>query len=76
MSNRTLIEINHDFASDLGPTFLDDLGRYLRSASREHADRLRTHGVTVVGMRHHSSDYVISGVPDGFPATHLGARKP
>lgn len=76
MSNRTLIEINHDFCGDLGPTFLSDLERYLRSATRESADRLRVHGVSVVGMRHHSGRYYLDGEPDGFPAVCVPRTDP
>lgn len=71
MSNRTLIEINHDFAETLGEAFLDALGRYLRSASRDNAAVLEQYGVKVVGMRHHSENFILDGEPDGFPVRYL-----
>lgn len=77
MSNRSLIEINHDFCSDLGdPMFVRALQRYLRSASRENADGLRPWGARVVGMRHHSTNFIIDGTPDGFPVMHLTPTLP
>ena len=61
MSNRTLIEINHDFAGevDKAPTgnFERLLLSYLRSASKESARELEHFGVTVLGMRHHSERF-------------------
>jgi hypothetical protein len=71
MSNRTLIEINHDFAGELGDEFLQCLGYYLRSANRENADWLKRFGVTVIGMRHHSGNFILDGQPDGFPVQYL-----
>ena len=60
MSNRSLIEINHDFAKALNtPAFLDALAMYVNSASREHRAALLPFGVKVFGMRHHSEDYHI-----------------
>lgn len=77
MSNRTLIEINHDFASTLGEAFLEALGGYLRSASRDNATVLEQFGVRVLGTRHHSASYVLVGTPDGFPPQYLErAKKP
>lgn len=75
MSNRTLIEFNHDYAGDLGEEFLRRLGCYLRSASRETARDLEPFGVRVVGMRHHSSNYIMDGTPDGFPPQYLTRAK-
>jgi hypothetical protein len=72
VSNRTLIEINHDFCHALDhPKFLRDLRRYLNSASRETADALERYGVRVIGMRHHSGNFVLDGEPDGFPVQYL-----
>lgn len=74
MSNRSLIEINHDFTHDIEKhrdAFLRVLGTYLRSADRETAEALEMFGVRVVGMRHHSGNFVLDGVPDGFPVTYL-----
>jgi hypothetical protein len=71
MSNRTLIEINHDLPfGDTG--LLVALERYRCSASREAADHLFTHyGVKVIGMRHHSGNFILDGEPDGFPVSYL-----
>lgn len=71
MGNRTLIEINHDISlADTG--LLVALERYRNSASRESADHLfANYGVRVVGMRHHSGNYILDGEPDGFPVQHL-----
>ena len=42
MSNRTLIEINHDYAKSLNtPAFLDALANYVRSADEESRDAQR-----------------------------------
>ena len=73
MSNRSLIEINHDFAGDLGWDFLMALACYLRSADRQNAEKLRFWGVTVVGMRHHSEKFIIDGDAEGFPPQYLAA---
>jgi hypothetical protein len=73
MSNRSLIEINHDFCDRLGEEALKALRRYLNSANRETADALQQFGIKVVGMRHHSGTFVLDGTPDGFPAIHLPA---
>jgi hypothetical protein len=72
MSNRSLIEINHDFAGEIGSdTFRAALRRYLNSADRETAEALEPFGVRVIGLRHHSNKFIVSGVPDGFPVFHL-----
>lgn len=61
MSNRTLIEINHDFAHAIDAGGAGDFERallgYLRSASKESAKRLEFYGVRVLGMRHHSENF-------------------
>lgn len=62
MSNRTLIEINHDFSGDIGrnpEAFLSALLSYLASASRDRVLELDGFGITVFGMRHHSDPYSI-----------------
>jgi hypothetical protein len=63
MSNRSLVEINHDlsYAIERDPHgFTEALVRYLRSGSKEQIETLRLdYGVTVFGMRHHSEDYSI-----------------
>lgn len=74
MSNRTLIEINHDFGfkiEDAPARFVEALGAYLASASRENAQELERYGVRVIGMRHHSENFILDGTPDGFPVTFL-----
>lgn len=60
MSNRTLIEINHDYARELRtPAFLDALALYINSADRESREQLEQFGVRVFGMRHHSDGFEI-----------------
>ena len=80
MSYRTLIEINHDFGhriEDQPQRFVEDLGAYLASPSRGNAEELERWGVRVVGMRHHSGNFILDGTPDGFPVQYLErAKKP
>jgi hypothetical protein len=71
VSNRSLIEFNHDFASGFDAGFVEALRRYLKSASRESAEALERYGAKVVGIRHHSMNFVMDGTPDGFPVTYL-----
>lgn len=71
MSYRTLIEINHDFRPDDDPRFLPALRRYLNSGCRETADALEPFGVRVIGMRHHSGNFILDSEPDGFPVKYL-----
>lgn len=72
MSNRTLIEINHDFCREMtGDAFVLALERYVRSACRETAKDLEHFGVRVIAMRHHSGKFLIEGRHDGFPAEHI-----
>lgn len=71
MSNRTLIEFNHDLAREITPEFADALRQYLNSASLESAARLEMFGAKVVGMRHHSGNFILDGEPDGFPVSYL-----
>ncbi len=62
MSNRTLIEINHDYAHKIEgnqESFCRALGLYLNSGNRENADQLERYGVRVFGMRHHSDGFSI-----------------
>lgn len=76
MSMRTLIEINHDYSDRLDdPAFVAFLQRYLASGGAREAEQLERFGVRVVGMRHHSSKYVIKGDADGFPPTYLDKPK-
>jgi hypothetical protein len=74
MSMRTLFEINHDYAVCDQSDLLEALNRYLRSASREHAEDLERFGIRVIGMRHHSTNFVLDGEPDGFPVSYLPRR--
>lgn len=71
MSNRTLIEINHDYAGRLDDEFLKRLGYYLGNGNRETAAELEHYGIRVIGMRHHTGNYVIEGRPDGFPVRSI-----
>jgi hypothetical protein len=63
MSNRTLIEINHDLSGviERAPAGAVEhaLLRYLRSASKENAAKLADYGIKVFGMRHHSEGFEI-----------------
>lgn len=63
MSNRTLIELNHDFTHYVEgepEAFARALAAYARSASKENAEKLERWGVKVFGMRHHSEGYRIT----------------
>lgn len=72
MSLRTLIEINHDVAGREDTGLLVALARYVRSANREHAEALEQYGLRVIGMRHHSGNFIIEGdEPDGFPVKFM-----
>lgn len=60
MSNRSLLEFNHDlcFKIEGDPQlFVLVLTRYLSSASDESADLLKAFGVMVHGLRHHSEPW-------------------
>lgn len=63
MSNRSLIEFNHDFSHAIkrDPAgFAADLGAYLSSASPRTASILEDrYGLRVFGMRHHSDGFDI-----------------
>jgi hypothetical protein len=61
VSNRTLLEINHDYVHSLNdPTpFKEILIRYLCSASPQNAEELKRYGVRVFGIRHHSEGFSI-----------------
>lgn len=77
MSMRSLIEFNHDYTHKLddGRAFLDALDSYLKSGSRDRAEELERFGVRVLGIRHHSSSYIMDGTPDGFPPQYLERAK-
>ena len=62
MSNRTIIEINHDRWGEIGrdpEAFGRDLLSFLGSASHENAERLERYGIVVVGTAHHSADRAV-----------------
>lgn len=60
MSNRTLIELNHDLWDKMeGPAFTNALQAYLRSANKDNAEDLERFGVRVFGTRHHSEGFVV-----------------
>lgn len=77
MSNRTLIEISHDFAGEIdrAPTGALErvLLRYLRSGDRESAMELGRYGIRVFGMRHHSDAFEIAwgGLRASEPSTKI-----
>ena len=75
MSFRSLIEINHDYVVRSQTDLLEALQRYLASGSREDAQELEFYGIKVIGMRHHSSRYIIESEPDGFPPLYLPASR-
>jgi hypothetical protein len=60
MSNRSLVELNHDYWYMMKePGFAEALQLYLASANAENAERLERFGVHVFGMRHHSEGFKI-----------------
>lgn len=60
MSNRTLIEINHDYARDINTVgFLDAIAVYVRHADKESREALEQYGIRVFGTRHHSDGFDI-----------------
>lgn len=62
MSNRTLIEINHDFCGEIKKNhieFIDDLCDYIRSGPARSKDRLERFGVRLLACRHHSDPFHI-----------------
>jgi hypothetical protein len=71
-----LIELNHDqFRLLESPGFAAAVGRYLRSGSREDAEKLERFGCRVVGMRHHADKFIIDADAEGFPPQYLKAQK-
>ncbi len=76
MSYRTLFEINHDYSHELEIDVVPFLKDYLRSTSRESAERLERFGIHVVGMRHHADNYILKDTAEGFPPTYLKETKP
>jgi len=70
MSNRSLIEINHDMSAAIrsNPTaFVEMLLQYLASASSRNSMAMREFGVKAISMRHHSENFVVSKDTEGFP---------
>jgi len=60
MSNRTLMEFNHDYAGQIEKNpdrFMLALNSYLNSADWGNAEELRMFGINVIEMRHHSGSY-------------------
>lgn len=78
MSNRTLIEINHDYSHAIDRAGTGDfertLLRYLRSASPEHAQALERYGVRVFGMRHHSDGFEVRWGTHATPISESPSR--
>jgi len=58
VSNRSFIEINHDYAGEISRAPAGTIERlllaYLRAGSRDDADALSRYGISVLYMRHHS----------------------
>lgn len=73
MSIRTLFEINHDAAITDDIALLTALRRYVSSASPRTAADLERFGIKVVGMRHHSTAFVVPDGTDGFPVQFLAS---
>lgn len=62
MSNRTLIEINHDQSGMIEKyplPFIEVMISFLRSNSPRNAAALEQYGIKVFGTRHHSDFYEI-----------------
>lgn len=60
MSNRTLLEINHDFTDRIknATLFQDALDNYLNHPEdQQNVDTLRHYGIVVLGYRHHTEKY-------------------
>jgi hypothetical protein len=64
VSNRTLLEFNHDYApkGDEVESFAHAIARYLRSGD----PTLLPRGVTYFGMRHHSTPCPLGEPPRGW----------
>lgn len=62
MSNRTLIEINHDYVQDISnnrDAIVGFLLNYLTSGDARDFDNLAYYGIRIVGMKHHSDPHSI-----------------
>lgn len=71
MSQRTLIEINHDFSVRDRPGLLEALSRYLASGSRDDAEMLELWGWHVISRRHHADQFYVRSEEDGFPVKYI-----
>lgn len=63
MSNRSLIELNHDYAHRIvanSEEFLALLQEYLASGAVHEPYKLERLGVRVIGMKHHSEPHNIA----------------
>lgn len=62
MSNRTLIELNHDYWDRIARNpdeFIIALILYLGSGDKETSDKLSRYGLRIIGMKHHSEGHDI-----------------
>ena len=60
MSNRSLLEFNHDFAHTITSKpelFMASLASFLRSADDRQMEALKRFGITWHGTRHHSEPW-------------------
>ena len=63
MSNRTIIEISHDYAGDIEArpdVFLHKLLCYLRSTNQDDRQDLKSFGVNIIGTAHHSEKRIVA----------------
>jgi hypothetical protein len=63
LSNRTIIEISHDYARDIEArpdVFLHKLLCYLRSTNQDDRQDLKSFGVNIVGTAHHTDERVVT----------------
>jgi len=66
MSNRTIIEFNHDFFDRIiSQEFLKWMALYLRSCDETAKEQLSILGATVHGTRHHSDKPWAETIKDG-----------
>jgi len=63
MSNRTLIEINHDCGDSIEKNpedFVKHLLSYLSGGCERSEEELHYYGIRVIGMKHHSEGHDIT----------------
>jgi hypothetical protein len=63
MSNRTILELNHDLAHRIAESpeaFGKEIAEYLRATSHDSRDRLRRFGAYTLATVHHSDKITIS----------------